>query len=122
MSQPARFSAIGFLGGFLGGLFGVGGGFVMIPLLVLWAGLGQRQANATSLVAIIPIAIAAVPIYYFRAGAPQVDLRVALFLVIGSMVGAYIGARTLKSIPERQLRIGVAIVMVLVGIKQVALP
>ncbi len=46
----------------------------------------------------------------------------ALFLVIGSMVGAYIGARALKSIPERQLRIGVAIVMVLVGIKQVALP
>src|SRR5204862_2797608 len=83
ISQPARFSAIGFLGGFLGGLFGVGGGFVMIPLLVLWAGLGQRQANATSLVAILPIAIAAVPIYYFRAGAPQVDLRVALFLVIG---------------------------------------
>ncbi|TMD21477.1 MAG: sulfite exporter TauE/SafE family protein [Chloroflexi bacterium] len=122
MGPPARFSAIGFLGGFLGGLFGVGGGFVMIPLLVLWAGLGQRQANATSLVAIIPIAIAAVPIYYFRAGAPQVDLRVALFLVIGSMVGAYIGARALKRIPERQLRIGVAIVMVLVGIKQVVLP
>ena len=94
----------------------------MIPLLVLWAGLGQRQANATSLVAIIPIAIAAVPIYYFQAGAPRVDLRVALFLVIGSVVGAYLGARALKSIPERPLRIGVAIVMVLVGIKHVVLP
>jgi len=94
----------------------------MIPLLVLWAGLGQRQANATSLVAIIPIAIAAVPIYYFHAGVPQVDLRVALFLVIGGVVGAYLGARALKSIPERQLRIGVAIVMVLVGIKHVVLP
>ncbi|HEV2216830.1 MAG TPA: sulfite exporter TauE/SafE family protein [Candidatus Dormibacteraeota bacterium] len=122
MGRPARFSAIGFLGGFLGGLFGVGGGFVMIPLLVLWAGLSQRQANATSLVAIIPIAVAAFPIYYFRAGAPQMDLRVALFLVIGSMVGAYIGARALKSIPERPLRIGVAVLMALVGIKQVLLP
>ena len=94
----------------------------MIPLLVLWAGLGQRQANATSLVAIIPIGIAALPIYYFRAGPPQVDLRVALFLVIGSVVGAYLGARALKSIPERPLRIGVAIVMALVGIKQLVLP
>ncbi len=113
---------IGFAGGFLGGLFGVGGGFVMIPLLVLWTGLSQRQANATSLVAIIPIAVAALPIYYFRAGAPQVDVRVAVFLVVGSMAGAYFGARALKRIPERQLRIGVAVVMFLVGVKQVLLP
>jgi len=94
----------------------------MIPLLVLWTGLGQRQANATSLVAIIPIAIAAVPIYYFRQGAPDVDVRVAIFLIIGSMVGAYLGARVLKRIPERQLRIGVAVLMILVGIKQVLVP
>lgn len=107
----------------MGGLFGVGGGFVMIPLLVLWAGLEQRVANATSLVAIIPIAVAALPIYYFRqGGGPEVDLRVALFLVIGSSVGAYLGARALKRIPERQLRIGVALVMVIVGIKEVLAP
>jgi uncharacterized membrane protein YfcA len=90
----------------------------MIPLLVLWAKLGQRQANATSLVAIIPIAIAAVPIYYFQSGPPKVDLRLALFLVIGSVVGAYIGARALKSIPDRPLRYGVATIMVLVGLRQ----
>ena len=110
------------MGGFLGGLFGVGGGFVMIPLLVLWTGLTQRQANATSLVAIIPIAVAALPIYYFRAGAPQLDLRVALFLVLGSTVGAYVGARAIRRIPDRHLRIGVAAVMVLVGLKQVFFP
>ena len=63
----------------------------MIPLLVLWTGLGQRQANATSLVAIIPIGIAAVPIYYFNRGVPQVDLRVALFLIVGSMVASFRG-------------------------------
>lgn len=113
---------IGFLGGFLGGLLGVGGGFVMIPLLVLWAKIDQRHANTTSLVAIIPIAIAAVPIYYFQKGTPQVDLRLALFLVIGSVFGAYIGARALKSIPERPLRYAVAVVMVLVGIRQIVLP
>jgi uncharacterized protein len=94
----------------------------MIPLLVLWTGLGQRQANATSLVAIIPIAVAALPIYYFRAGAPQVDVRVAVFLVVGSMVGAYFGARALKRIPERHLRLAVAVAMLLVGVKQVVLP
>jgi uncharacterized membrane protein YfcA len=100
----------------------VGGGFVMIPLLVIWAGLTQRQANATSLVAIIPIALAALPIYYFSHGTPQVDLRVALFLVVGSVVGVYIGARLLRFIPERQLRLAVAGLMIVVGLKQVFLP
>jgi uncharacterized membrane protein YfcA len=106
----------------LGGLLGVGGGFVMIPLLVLWAKVDQRRANATSLVAIIPIAIAAVPIYYFTKGSPQLDVRLALFLVIGSVFGAYIGARSLKSIPDRPLRFGVAGLMLLVGVKQLLFP
>jgi uncharacterized protein len=106
----------------LGGLLGVGGGFVMIPLLVLWAHVDQHRANATSLVAIIPIAIAAVPIYYFTKGSPQLDLRLALFLVLGSVFGAYVGARALKRIPDRPLRYGVAALMVIVGFKQLLFP
>jgi uncharacterized protein len=106
----------------MGGLLGVGGGLVMVPLQVIWGGLSQRQANATSLVAIIPIAIAALPIYYFQKGAPQVDLHVALFLVIGSVVGAYVGARLLKRIPERPLTFGVAALLFLAGIKELVAP
>lgn len=106
----------------LGGLLGVGGGFVMIPLLVLWAKVDQHLANATSLVAIIPIAVAAVPIYYFIKGSPEVDFRLALFLVIGSVFGAYIGARSLRNIPERPLRYGVAGLMLVVGVKQLVFP
>jgi len=113
---------IGFLGGLLGGLLGVGGGFVMIPLLVLWAHVDQHKANATSLVAIIPIAIAAFPIYYFTRGTPQVDLRLALFLVIGSVFGAYAGARALKRVPEQPLRYGVAGLMLVVGLRELLFP
>jgi uncharacterized membrane protein YfcA len=105
-----------------GGLLGVGGGFILVPLQVLWAKVGQRQANATSLVAIIPIAIAAVPVYYFRQGQPQVDFRLALFLVIGSVVGAFVGAIMLKRIPERALKVAVTALMTLVGLKQILLP
>lgn len=94
----------------------------MIPLQVLWAGVGQRNANANSLVAIIPIAIAALPIYYFVQGHPQVDLRFALLLIIGSVVGVYAGARLLKSVPERELTLIVAAVLLLVGVKELLSP
>ncbi len=110
------------LGGLLGGLLGVGGGFVLIPLQVLWAGVPQRNANANSIVAILPIAIAALPIYYFRRGSPGIDFRVAVFLVIGSVVGAYLGARYLKVIPERQLKLAMVVVLGLVGIKELFFP
>jgi len=106
----------------LGGLLGVGGGFVLVPLQVLWAGVPQRFANANSLVAIIPIAVAALPIYYFRKGSPQVDLHAALFLTIGSVVGAYVGARVLRRIPDRELKIGVALILGVVGLKELVIP
>lgn len=100
----------------------MGGGFVLVPLQVLWAGVPQRYANANSLVAIVPIALAALPIYYFRKGSPQVDLHTALFLVIGSVVGAYVGARVLSRIPDRELKIAVSIVLGVVGIKELVFP
>jgi len=106
----------------LGGLLGVGGGFVLVPLQALWAGVPQRFANANSLVAIIPIAVAALPIYYFRKGSPQVDLHAALFLIIGSVVGAYVGARVLRRIPDRELKIGVALILGVVGLKELLIP
>jgi uncharacterized protein len=120
--RRAVFAAIGFLGGFFGGLLGVGGGFVLIPLQVLWAGVPQRNANANSIVAILPIAVAALPIYYFRTRTPQIDFRVGLFLVIGSVVGAYIGARLLKRIPDRELKLAVVVILGLVGVKQLVFP
>jgi uncharacterized membrane protein YfcA len=100
----------------------VGGGFIMVPLQVLWAGVEQHKANATSLVAIIPIAITAVPIYYFRKGTPQVDFHMALLLVIGSVVGAFFGARLLSRIPDRELQLGVAGILLVIGIKEVIFP
>ncbi len=103
-------------------MLGVGGGFVLVPLQALWAGVPQRFANANSLVAIIPIAVAALPIYYFRKGSPQVDLHAALFLIIGSVVGAYVGARVLRRIPDRELKIGVALILGVVGLKELVIP
>jgi uncharacterized membrane protein YfcA len=94
----------------------------MVPLQVLWTDTSQRNANANSLVAIIPIAMAALPIYYFRKGSPQIDLHVAVFLVIGSVAGAYLGARLLSRIPDRQLKVAVAVILGVVGLKELLFP
>jgi uncharacterized membrane protein YfcA len=97
-----RFVAIGVAGGLLSGLLGVGGGIVMVPLLVLWAAYGQREAHAISLGAIIPISCASVVTY---GAAGQVRLGAAVALAAGSVAGARIGAGALSRIEERPLKI-----------------
>jgi uncharacterized protein len=117
-----RYAVIGLLGGILSGLLGVGGGFLMVPLLVLWAGMPQHRANGTSLLAIIPISIAGALVYYFQAAHPQVDVYFAVLLMIGSMAGAYVGARIMTRLPDAELKVGVAIVLALVGMKELVFP
>ena len=106
---------IGLVGGVLAGLLGVGGGIVMVPLLVLWAAYGQRDAHAMSLGAIIPISIAGIATF---GAAGEVHWWDAVGLAAGSIFGAALGARLLTRIDERLLRIifglficGVAVLM-----------
>ena len=96
-----RLLAIGFGGGVLSGLLGVGGGVIMVPLLVLWARYSQREAHAVSLGAIIPISIAGIATY---GVAGEVRYWQAIGLALGSVVGARIGAGLLARIDERLLK------------------
>ncbi|WBU39171.1 sulfite exporter TauE/SafE family protein [Homoserinibacter sp. YIM 151385] len=92
---------VGILGGLLSGLFGVGGGILMIPLLILLAGLDQRTAAATSLAAIVPTAIAGASTY---AANGQIDLVAAALLALGGIGGSAIGSRLLRVLPIGVLR------------------
>jgi uncharacterized membrane protein YfcA len=96
-----KLAAIGLGGGVLSGLLGVGGGVVMVPLLVLWARYGQRDAHAISLGAIIPISAAGIATY---GVAGEVRYWQALGLAAGAIVGAGIGTRLLAQIDERLLK------------------
>jgi len=88
---------LGLVAGFQGGLFGVGGGIVMVPGMVLFLAVPQHRAHATSLAAMIASSTAAVvPL----AMGNRIDWDTAGFLVAGSMVGAYLGARLFSRIPE----------------------
>ncbi len=97
---------------------GVGGGFLLVPLQVMWSGTDQRRSSGTSLAAIFPIALVGAAIYYFGRGKPQVNLTVAFFLVLGSAVGAFAGAHISRKVPESALKILVAALLVVVGVKE----
>lgn len=102
MELTTKRAVTGGVGGFLSGLLGIGGGTAMVPLLVLWGGVTQRDAHAFSLAAIIPISIAALAVY---GGAGQIALGVAAALTFGAVVGARIGAGILSRLPEHMLKL-----------------
>lgn len=97
----AAFVGIGLLAGILSGLFGVGGGTVIVPLLVLLLGFDQRLAAGTSLAAIVPTASVGVISY---AATGSVAWIPALILAAGAVVGAQIGTRLLPRISQTALR------------------
>jgi uncharacterized protein len=103
-SRPSLATAtvIGLAAGLLSGLFGVGGGIVIVPGLVLLGGMEQRRAHATSLAAIVPIALAAVAGYALD---DAVDWAAAALLLAGAIAGTLAGTRFLRRAPERGLRI-----------------
>jgi hypothetical protein len=103
--------AIGFAGGVLAGLFGVGGGILFVPTLALVLGLTQLHAEATSLLAILPTAFVGT-LRQRRYG--NVDLRVAAWIGVASIAGVEIGVVIAESLPEHDLRrlFGVLLIVV----------
>src|SRR5258705_493208 len=93
---------IGVLGGLLSGLLGVGGGIVLVPFLTLAVGLSQHAAEATSLLVILPTAIAGT-FALQRRGVGDAALAVR-FGVVGS-IGAVLGALLALALPATTLRV-----------------
>ncbi|NMC93890.1 MAG: sulfite exporter TauE/SafE family protein, partial [Syntrophorhabdus sp.] len=94
--------ASGTLGGFFGGLLGLGGGVIMIPLMTWLAKVTQHQAHGTSLVAIVFTGIVGAVTYYGLGG---VDLKIALILAVSATITARFGALYAHSLPEKKLKV-----------------
>ena len=101
---------VGLAAGFLSGLFGVGGGILIVPALVLVLGMTQRLAHGTSLAAVLPIAIAGVVGFAME---DSIDWAVAAALVFGAMGGAVIGTHALQVLSPTALARVFAVVLVL---------
>lgn len=104
--------AIGVAAGVLSGLFGVGGGIVMVPAMVLLAGFGQHRAHATSLAAIVPIAAVGALVF---GRADSVDLLAAVVLIAGSLLGVQLGARLMNSLSDERLTVAFGAFLVLIA-------
>ena len=106
--------AVGVLAGFLAGLFGVGGGILIVPGLVLAAGMPQRLAHGTSLAAVLPISLASLVTYATHG---NVDWSVAVWLSIAAVGGAVIGTKLLNVLPHRTLGLLFAGVLIVSAVR-----
>lgn len=84
------FLIIGLIGGIASGLFGVGGGIVIVPALIYWAGFTQHMATGTSLAVLLPPIGLAATLEFYRHG--NVDFSAALIIAASMFVGAWVGA------------------------------
>jgi uncharacterized membrane protein YfcA len=115
-SAPAPAAKLAYLGlaaGLYSGLLGLGGGFVIVPLLIRLFGFGTKRAIGTSLVA---IAILSVPGTITHALLGHIDWRLAIALMVGVIPGAWLGARVTAAASERHIRAGFAIMLAIVGV------
>jgi uncharacterized membrane protein YfcA len=115
LAQLLVVGVIGLVAGVLSGLFGIGGGIVIVPMLILLVGLTTTQAAGTSLAALLLPVGALGALEYWRAG--YVDLRFAAVLAVGLLLGAYLGARLGISLPVEAVQRGFGVLLVIVGIR-----
>lgn len=107
-------AVVGVLAGFLAGMFGVGGGILIVPGLVMGAKMNQRLAHGTSLAAVVPISIASLASYVAN---DNVDWNVGVWLALGAIGGAVLGTKLLDILPHRTLGVLFAAVLLASAIR-----
>ena len=105
---------IGVVAGVLSGVFGIGGGVVIVPALIYLAGFRQHQATGTSLAVLLPPIGIAAAYEYYRNG--NVDIRSAAFIAAGVLAGGWFGAVVANKISGPYLRLSFGLFVVSLGV------
>ncbi|MEZ0536949.1 sulfite exporter TauE/SafE family protein [Caldicellulosiruptoraceae bacterium PP1] len=115
MTEILLFIVIGLAAGILSGMFGIGGGIIIIPALVYLCGFTQIKAQGTSLAILLPpVGIFAFYEYYKHG---NVNLKASIFIIIFLVIGSIFGARIANNIPVSILKKGFALLLAFVSIK-----
>jgi len=93
---------LGVAAGILGGMFGIGGGAIIVPTLVLIFGLTQHQAQGTTLAILVPPIGLLAALRYYQSG--NVKLSIAAFVCIGFFIGGLIGANIVHNFSDPLLK------------------
>lgn len=109
-----KLAAIGTAAGAFSGLFGVGGGTIIVPLLILWLGYGEREATGTSLAAIVVIALLATAGHGIYG---NVDVVAGLVVGVPAVAGVVAGAALQQRIPQRAISYLFAAVLVSLAVE-----
>ncbi|HEY8363479.1 MAG TPA: sulfite exporter TauE/SafE family protein [Tissierellaceae bacterium] len=92
---------IGLVAGLINGLFGSGGGTIIVPALVFLMGVNDYKAHATAILIILPLSVISTIIYFSNNLIP---FKTAIHVTIGGVVGSFLGAKLLNKIPINILR------------------
>jgi hypothetical protein len=104
---------IGIIAGMLSGLVGVGGGVVMVPLLILFLGFSQHQAQGTSL-AVLVVPVTAIAVFnYYKEG--YINWKHAAIIAIFFVVGGYFGSKLAINLDQKMLKKIFAVILLLIG-------
>jgi len=114
MSRTLKLAVIGTAAGAFSGLLGVGGGSVIVPLLIVWLGYGEREATGTSMMAIVVIAALAVSL---QAIYGNVDPPNAALVGVPAIGGAIVGTALQQRVPERLISLLFAGLLVVIAIE-----
>jgi uncharacterized membrane protein YfcA len=110
-----KLAAIGTLAGIFSGLFGVGGGTVIVPLLIFWFAYGERLATGTSLAAIVLIGLLGTVAQGGIYG--NVHVLTGLLLAIPAVLGVVMGTAIQQRIPQRAVSLLFAVLLIAVAIE-----
>jgi uncharacterized membrane protein YfcA len=117
-ARLASIFAVACVVGVTSGLFGVGGGVILVPLLALVFGYEQHRAQGTSLVALVPPTGLLAFLAYYRAH--QVDVQAGLLIVPGVFLGGVLGGKLAARLSPRRMRMVFAAFLLVLGAWQVA--
>lgn len=107
-------AVLGILAGVLGGLFGIGGGILIVPVLVVLFGFPQTKAQGTSLVALLaPVGLFGLMEYYKKGAA---DLKIGGLIAVGFFLGAFLGSKVAVSLDPAIMRKSFACFITVVGV------
>jgi len=109
-----KLAAIGTAAGAFSGLFGVGGGTVIVPLLILWLGFGEREATGTSLAAIVVIALLAA---IGQGLYGNVDLLEGVLIGVPAVAGVIAGTALQQRVPERAVSLIFAALLAAIAVE-----